>query len=78
MLYPVGDVWRVDLKVIVTVNIFYFLLCAVSATSGKSLQSCLILWDTMGCSLPGSSVGLILHSRIMEWIVALFQGIFLT
>ena len=32
----------------------------------KSLQSCLILCDAMGCSLPGSSVRGILQTRILE------------
>ena len=70
--------WLVDLKVIVTINTFYFLLYTASATAVKSLQSCLTLCDPKDCSLPGSSVRLILHARIMEWIVAFLQGIFLT
>ena len=32
----------------------------------KSLQSCLILCNTMGCSLPGSSVCGISQARILE------------
>ena len=31
-------------------------------------QSCPILWDPMGCSLPGSSVLVILQARIREWV----------
>ena len=34
----------------------------------KSLQSCLTLCDTMGCSPPGSSVLGILQARILEWV----------
>ena len=34
----------------------------------KSLQSCLTLWDTMGCSLSVSSVYGILQTRILEWV----------
>ena len=34
----------------------------------KLIQSCLILWDPMDCSLPGSSVHGILQARIMEWV----------
>ena len=30
--------------------------------------SCLILWNTMDCSLPGSSVHEILQARILEWV----------
>ena len=34
----------------------------------KSLQSCLTLWDTIDCSLSGSSVHGILQARILEWV----------
>ena len=34
----------------------------------KSLQSCLILFDSMDCNLPGSSVHGILQARILEWV----------
>ena len=45
----------------------------------KSLQSCLILCDTMDCSLPGSSVHEVLQARIIGvGCHALLQGIFLT
>ena len=36
-------------------------------THAKSLQSCLILCDPMGCSRPGSFVHGILQARILEW-----------
>ena len=35
----------------------------------KVTQSCLILCDPMGCSLPASSVHRILQARILEWVV---------
>ena len=31
-------------------------------------HSCLTLWDTMDCSLPGSSIHGILQVRTLEWI----------
>ena len=34
----------------------------------KSLQSCLILCNSMDCSPPGSSVHGILQARIVEWV----------
>ena len=34
----------------------------------QSLQLCLIVYDAMDCSLPGSSVHGILQARILEWI----------
>ena len=36
-------------------------------------QSCLILWDPMHCSLPGSSVHGILQARILEWVAISFS-----
>ena len=46
----------------VVVNNEILLACA------KSPQSCLILWDPVDCSQPGSSVQGILQARIMEWV----------
>ena len=38
-------------------------------------QSCLILCDPTGCSLPGSSAHGIFQARILEWIViSSFRG----
>ena len=33
----------------------------------KLFQSCLILWDPMDCSPPGSSVHGISQARLLEW-----------
>ena len=46
----------------------------------KLLQSCLTLFDPMGCSPSGSSIHGILQARILEWVGnrALLQGIFPT
>ena len=38
-------------------------LCAWSVT-----QSCPTLFDSMDCSLPGSSVHGIFQARILEWV----------
>ena len=44
-------------------------------THAKSLQSCLILCDPTGCSLPGSFVHGILQARILEWVaISSFKG----
>ena len=37
-------------------------------------QSCPTLCDSMGCSLPGSSVHRILQARILDWIAIPFSG----
>ena len=37
-------------------------------TCAKWLQSCPTLCNAMDCSLPGSSVHGILHTRILEWV----------
>ena len=34
----------------------------------NSLQSCLTLYNRMGCSQPDSSVHVILQARILEWV----------
>ena len=45
----------------------------------KSLHLCLTLCDTLGCSLPGSSVHGIPQARILEWVAVPFlQDIFPT
>ena len=36
-------------------------------------RSCLAFWDTVDCSLPGSSVHGILQARILEWVVISFS-----
>ena len=36
-------------------------------------QSCLAFWDTVNCSLPGSSVHGILQARILEWVAISFS-----
>ena len=41
---------------------FQWSMCA------KSLQSCLTLCDSMGHSLPGSSVDGILQTKVLEWV----------
>ena len=43
---------------------FFFLFKGRSEVS----QSCLTLWDPMGCSLPGFSVHGIFQIRILEWV----------
>ena len=40
---------------------------AAAAAAAKSLQSCLTLRDSMGCSLSGSSVHGIHQARVLEW-----------
>ena len=36
-------------------------------------QSCPTLCDSMDCSLPGSSVCVILQSRVLEWVAVFFS-----
>ena len=43
------------------------------ACHAKSLQSCPTLCDSMGCSLPGSSVHGIFQARILEWAAISFS-----
>ena len=39
----------------------------------KVSQSCLTLWDSMDCSLPGSSVHGIFQARVLEWVAIPFS-----
>ena len=39
-----------------------------------AVHSCLILWDPVGCSPPGSSVHGIFWARILEWTAMPFSG----
>ena len=48
--------------------------CVTLCMHAKSLQSCLTLWDPMGCSPPGSSVQGILQARILEWVAMPSRG----
>ena len=41
-------------------------------------QSCPTLCDSMDCSLPVSSVHVILQARILDWVAIPSLGIFLT
>ena len=43
-------------------------VCVCVCVCVKLLQSCLTLCDPMNCSLPGSSVHVILQARILEWV----------
>ena len=43
---------------------FKFYMCAC----GKVLQCCVTCYDTMDCSLPGSSVHGIFHTKTLEWV----------
>ena len=36
-------------------------------------QSCPILYDPMGCSLPGSSIYGIFQARVLEWLAIAFS-----
>ena len=38
-------------------------------------QSCLTLSDSMGCSLPGSSVHGIFQARVLEWGAIAFSDL---
>ena len=41
----------------------------------QSLQSCLTLYDPMDCSLPGSTVHVILQARILEWVASFYSRV---
>ena len=45
-----------------------------AAAAAKLLQSCLILWDPIDGSPPGSLVPGILQARILEWVAISFSN----
>ena len=44
-----------------------------AAAAAKSLQSCLILWDPIDGSPPGSVIPGILQARTLEWVAIAFS-----
>ena len=52
----------------------HFLLQCIKVNSEREVaQSCLTLSDPMDCSLSGSSVHGIFHSRVLEWVTSGFS-----
>ena len=45
-----------------------------SLENNKDVKMCLILWDSVDCSPPGSSVPGISQARILEWVAISFSG----
>ena len=48
--------------------------CCSAAAAAKSLQSCLILCDSLDGSPPGSAVPGILQARTLEWVAISFSS----
>ena len=46
----------------------------IAESENEVTQLCPTLCDTIGCSLPGSSVHGILQVRILEWVAMPFPG----
>ena len=44
-----------------------------SLCENEVTQSCLTLWNPMGCSLPGSSIHGIFQARILQWVAISFS-----
>ena len=53
-------------------SVWHMCISVCVCVCGVCAQSCLTLWDPMGCSLPGSSVHGISQARILEWVVIPF------
>ena len=49
-------------------KIYYLLWRSCARLCTESLQSCQTLFNSMDCSLPGSSVHGILQARTLEWV----------
>ena len=50
-------------------------ICVVLFSAAKSLQSCSTLSDPIDCSLPGSSVHVILQARTLGWVDIAFSNL---
>ena len=51
-----------------------YFIHSINSVHAALLQSCLMLWDPMDCSPPGSSAHGILQARILEWVVVASPG----
>ena len=60
------------------VGCHFLLQCMNVKSESEVAQSCLTLSDPMDCSLPGSSVHGIFHSRVLEWGAIAFSGYIIT
>ena len=49
------------------VGCHFVLQCIKVKSESEVVQSCLILSDPMGCSLPGSSIHGIFQARVLKW-----------
>ena len=47
--------------------------CVKVKSESEVAQSCPTLCDPMGCSLPGSSIHGIFHTRVLEWVAIVFS-----
>ena len=55
------------------VGCHFLLQCMKAKSESEVAQSCLTLCDPMDCSLPGSSVHVILQTRVLEWVAIAFS-----
>ena len=56
------------------VGCHFLLQCMKVKSESEVAQSCLTLSDPMDCSLPGSSIHGIFHSRVLEWGAIAFSA----
>ena len=59
---------QTDLLVVTELWVKYLELCCWSYVKVKGIQSCLILWDPMDCTVHG-----ILQARILDWVAVPFS-----
>ena len=57
------------------VGCHFLLQCMKVKSESEVTQSCLILRDPMGCSLPGSSIHGIFQARVLEWDAIAFSSL---
>ena len=66
-MFHLANVIMCPFTTILSVYIYLLNMCVLVA------QSCPTLFDSMDCSLPGSSIHRILQARILDWIAIPFS-----
>ena len=56
------------------VGCYFILQCIKVKSESEFAQLCLTLRDPVDCSLPGSSVLVILQARVLQWVAIAFSN----
>ena len=65
--------WTINTMKPITTHTMFLLTLFIPKICYSVAKLCLILWDTMECIPPGSSVHLVFQERILEWVAISFS-----